>query len=116
MSNSLKGRPSYENIRSWCYRCNWPDALTIAGIRGALCYGPNRGRKVTYISTKCHLGEFSTMDGHTALIQFVKHYLYAYGPATSQQFAKWLSAPPQWAAELSPQWPMSFNSSMLTEI
>ncbi|OZB92358.1 winged helix DNA-binding domain-containing protein [Paenibacillus sp. XY044] len=78
----------------------WRLALAIAGIRGALCYGPNRGRKVTYISPKRHLPGFRTMDGHTALIQVVKHYLYAYGPATSQQFAKWLNAPPRWAAEL----------------
>lgn len=78
----------------------WRIALPIAGIRGTLCYGPNRGRKFTYISPHRHLLGFQPMDGHTALNQVVKHYLYAYGPATSQQFAKWLNAPPKWVAKL----------------
>ena len=29
----------------------------------------------------------------------LRHYLRAYGPATSQQFAQWIGAPPRWAAD-----------------
>ncbi|MBB3125417.1 hypothetical protein FHS19_000071 [Paenibacillus rhizosphaerae] len=78
----------------------WRLALPIAGIRGALCYGPSRGRKVTYISPERYLPDFQPMDGRTALSQVVKRFLLAYGPATPQQFAKWLNVSPLWSVEL----------------
>jgi hypothetical protein len=34
-----------------------------------------------------------------AVAMIIMHYLYAYGPATPQQFGQWIGAPPSWAAE-----------------
>ena len=78
----------------------WRMAQATAGIRGMLCFGPNRGRLVTYTSPRRWLPGFRPADGRTALAGVVEHYLHAYGPATPQQFAQWLAVPRRWATEL----------------
>lgn len=74
----------------------WRHALSIAGHRGALCFGAGRARKVTYTKPPA----FTPMPQEQALAQLVSRYLHAYGPATSTQFAQWLSAPRDWASRL----------------
>lgn len=78
----------------------WRQALPLAGMRGALCFGPNRGRKVTYTSPRRWLPGFRPAAAQPALAGLVRGYLRAYGPATPAQFAQWLGAPRRWAAEL----------------
>ena len=78
----------------------WRQALHLAGIRGALCFGPNRGRKVTYTSPQRWLPGFRPAETQTALAHVVKRYLHAYGPSTPQRFAHWLSAPTRWAVDV----------------
>ncbi|MFE7040874.1 winged helix DNA-binding domain-containing protein [Streptomyces atratus] len=73
----------------------WRQVMHLAGHRGALCFAPGRGRKVTYTRP-----DAVPLDGPKALARLVRRYLYAYGPATPQHFAKWLAAPKRWAAEL----------------
>jgi hypothetical protein len=75
-------------------------ALAHAGFRGALCFGPNRGPKITYTNPQRFLPGFAPVEGPTALAWLLKSYLYAYGPATPQHFAQWLNAPRSWATEL----------------
>jgi hypothetical protein len=78
----------------------WRQALHLAGMRGVLCFGPTRGRKVTYTSPRRWLPGFRPAEGSTSLARVVRGYLHAYGPATPQQFAHWLDAPRPWAAAL----------------
>jgi hypothetical protein len=78
----------------------WRQAVATAANRGALCFGPSRGRQVTYTSPRRWQPGFKPADGRAALADLVKRYLYAYGPATPQHFARWLAAPPRWATEL----------------
>lgn len=70
----------------------WRQAVATAAHHGALCFGPNRGRKVTYTAPPA----VDPVDGRAAL---AKDYLHAYGPATPQQFARWLGTPVRWATE-----------------
>ncbi|MBC9717624.1 AlkZ family DNA glycosylase [Streptomyces sp. TRM66268-LWL] len=74
----------------------WRTVLHTAGQRGALRFGPNRGRKVTY--TRPESGE--ALPASIALPALVRRYLYAYGPATPESFAKWLAIPVGWAREV----------------
>ena len=74
--------------------------MATAANRGALCFGPNRGRNVTYTNPRRWLPGFRPADGPTALADVVRRYLYTYGPATPQHFAQWLAAPRRWAVEL----------------
>jgi hypothetical protein len=78
----------------------WRQVMTVAANRGVLCFGPNRGRNVTYTSPRRWLPGFQPADGPAALAAILKRYLHAYGPATPRQFAQWLAAPRLWAAEL----------------
>ena len=78
----------------------WRQLTSTAAHRGMLCFGPNRGRKVTYTNPHRWLPGFRPDDGDAALRTLVTRYLYAYGPATPQHFARWLSIPPRRAVEL----------------
>jgi hypothetical protein len=65
-----------------------------------LCFGPNRGPRVTYTNPHRWLPSFRPDDGDAALRTLLARYLYAYGPATPQHFARWLSIPTRRAVEL----------------
>jgi hypothetical protein len=78
----------------------WRQAMDTAAKRGVLCFGPNRGRNVTYTNPRRWLPSFRPDDSRTALAELVRRYLHSYGPATPQQFAQWLAVPQRWAAEL----------------
>ena len=78
----------------------WRQLTSTAAHRGMLCFGPDRGRKVTYTNPHRWLPGFRPAAGDAALGTIVTRYLYAYGPATPQHFARWLGIPPRFAAEL----------------
>jgi Winged helix DNA-binding domain len=78
----------------------WRQLTSTAAHRGMLCFGPDRGRKVTYTNPHRWLPGFRPLDGDAALRTLVTRYLNAYGPATPRHFAKWLSVPPRYAAGL----------------
>ncbi|MFJ3443294.1 winged helix DNA-binding domain-containing protein [Streptomyces sp. NPDC086081] len=80
----------------------WRQVMHRAGWAGALCFGPNRGRKATYTRPA---GEGAgpgaeAREARDGLFTFVGRYLHAYGPATPAHFARWLAAPAGWAANL----------------
>jgi hypothetical protein len=74
----------------------WRQVMHRAGQRGALCFAPNRGRKVTYTRPP----HFEPLAADEGLALLVRRYLRAYGPATPGHFAKWAAAPRGWATEL----------------
>ena len=78
----------------------WRQLTSMAAHRGMLCFAPNRGRNVTYTNPRRWLPGFRAGDGDAALRTLVTRYLYAYGPATPEHFAKWLSISPRRAGEL----------------
>ena len=78
----------------------WRQLTSTAAHRGVLCFGSNRGRNVTYTNPHRWLPGFRPDDGDAALRTLVARYLYAYGPATPQHFARWLNVPARRAAHL----------------
>lgn len=76
----------------------WRQAVGMAAHRGVLCFGPNKGRRVTYTNPRRWLPGFRPAPGDEAIGTVISRFLYAYGPATPQQFAQWIGAPPGWAA------------------
>ena len=65
----------------------WRQAITPAAYRGALCFGRNRGAKVTYRLPPA----FTPV--RDAGVELVRRYLHSYGPATPRDHAKWLAVP-----------------------
>jgi truncated hemoglobin YjbI len=78
----------------------WRQATKTAAHRGALCFGPDRGRKITYTSPRRWLPGFRPAEGRRALGELLRRYLHAYGPATPQHFAQWLGCTRTSAVEL----------------
>ncbi|CAM3506336.1 winged helix DNA-binding domain-containing protein [Occultella aeris] len=85
------------------YWPRWRQLIGTAGHRGALCFGPQRGRKVTYTSPRTWLPGFDPQPGVRAAVDLVHAYLTGYGPATAGEFAKWLAIRPGRATELFAQ-------------
>jgi hypothetical protein len=77
----------------------WRQVVGMAGHRGVLCFGPNRGRRVTYTNPRRWLPDFKPAPDDEAIAKVIMAYLYAYGPATPQQFAQWIGAQPAWGIE-----------------
>jgi hypothetical protein len=75
----------------------WRQAVGMAAHRGVLCFGPNKGRRVSYTNPRRWLPAFRPAPEDEAIGTLITRYLYAYGPATPQQFAQWIGAPPAWA-------------------
>ncbi len=75
----------------------WRQAITTAGHRGVLAFGPDRGREVTFTSPRRWLGPRPDPSPAAALDWLLRRYLYAYGPARPRDFAQWLAAPKDWA-------------------
>jgi Winged helix DNA-binding domain len=78
----------------------WRQALSLAGARGVLCFGADRGRKVTFASPQRWLGGFEPEPAASARAWLLTEYLTAYGPATADGLARWLSVPRPVAAAL----------------
>src|SRR6201986_676359 len=78
----------------------WRQLTSTAALRGLLCFGPDRGRKVTYTNPHPCLPGSRRADGDLALRTLIARYLHAYGPATPQHFARWIGVPPRYAAGL----------------
>jgi hypothetical protein len=78
----------------------WRAVLAQAAFRGALCFGNERGRRVTYTNPANVLPGFQPVAADSGLAWLVRSYLFSYGPATPAHFAQWLSADRHWAAEL----------------
>jgi Winged helix DNA-binding domain len=74
----------------------WRVLMSEAAHRGALCFGPNRGRNVTYTRPE----DYQPIDGASALAEVALRYLRAYGPATPAEFARWFGSTPKAVSDL----------------
>jgi hypothetical protein len=73
----------------------WRQLTSTAAHRGVLCFGPNKGTRVTYTNPHRWLPGFRAVAGPEAAHQLVRRYLHAFGPASPEHFAKWLGIPPR---------------------
>ena len=78
----------------------WRQLTSNAADRGVLCFGPDRGRRVTYTNPHRWLPGFVPEDGATASRALLRAYLHAYGPANPANFARWLAIAPKRALTL----------------
>ncbi len=77
----------------------WRQAIRPAANRGALCFGPNRGRTLTYSSPRRWVAGFQPTAPEEATGTAVRRYLHAYGPARPEHFARWIGSSPGWARD-----------------
>jgi hypothetical protein len=75
-------------------RSGWGGILKPAARAGRLCFGPNRGQSVTFVSPQEWLSSWRQIDSDVAIVEVARGYLRAYGPATKTDFARWWGAWP----------------------
>jgi hypothetical protein len=68
----------------------WGALLKPSARRGDLCFGPNRGRNVTFVRPDRWLGRLSRVDREEAQREVIRRFLASYGPATADDLARWL--------------------------
>ncbi len=78
----------------------WRQAVRPAAARGVLCFGPNRGRTITYTSPRRWVAGYETAPHDRASLDALSLFLRAYGPALPEHFARWLGSSPRWAQDL----------------
>ena len=81
------------------YWPRWRRVISSAANAGVLCYGPNRGRNTTYANPH-RWRPFKPLNGEEALSELLRRYLRSYGPATPQQFARWLNTSTEFISKL----------------
>lgn len=75
-------------------KSGWGGMLKPAARNGRLCFGPNRGQSVTFVSPQKWLPTWREVEPEEAIVEMARRYLRAYGPATKADFARWWGAWP----------------------
>lgn len=73
-------------------RSGWGTLLKPLAWQGDLCFGPNRGSRVTFVRPEAASSLWAgVLDPDEAAPLAISAYLRAYGPATMMNFRNWLS-------------------------
>lgn len=77
-------------------RQGWGSVLKIVAAEGLLCFGPPKGRNVTFVRPDRWLKSWTKPPSTDKAIEEVfRRYLASHGPATREEFARWWGfAPP----------------------
>ena len=77
-------------------RGSWGAMLKPASFQGRLCFGPNKGRNVSFARPDQWLGLDTSdeVDPAEALGVITRRFLSAYGPATREDLARWWAVSP----------------------
>lgn len=65
------------------------DLLHLAGARGVICYGPNRGNEPTFVRADAWIPQWQDVPREQAERILLRTYLRAFGPVTAADFAMW---------------------------
>lgn len=72
----------------------WGTLLKPAAYEGVLCFGPSRGRNVTFVRPVDWLGGLERGDPEAAAQEIARRYVRTYGPATHEDLARWWGTSP----------------------
>lgn len=71
----------------------WGALLHPAAHQGNLCFGPSRGKNVTFVRPDQWIGRWNEPSGEEALRTLVRRFLSAYGPCSYDAFNHWWNVP-----------------------
>jgi hypothetical protein len=72
---------------------SWGGVLKQSARRGDICFGPPRGRNVTFVRPDRWLRRTLRADPDEAAREFVRRVLAAYGPTRAVDFGHWIENP-----------------------
>jgi hypothetical protein len=68
---------------------SWGTPLKPSAYRGELCLGPGQGKTATFMNPRGWIRNWQPIEPKQALQEIARRYLWAYGPATADDFAFW---------------------------
>ena len=68
--------------------------LKPAVFRGQLCFGPSRGRNVTFARPDQWIGTITGVEPEEAVVELIRRFLATNGPATREEVARWWAITP----------------------
>ena len=80
-----------KQFRRWL-ESGWGEFLKPAARRGVLCHGPSDGQNVTFVRPDQWLGRWREVPQAEAEAELLRRYLRAYGPASREDFDRWIGA------------------------
>ena len=89
LADEVARRAGNEELRK-VLLSGWGAQLKPLAHRGQLCFGPMRGRNVTFVRPEDWLGRLPAVSEEEGGRELVRRYLAAYGPASHDDIARWL--------------------------
>jgi hypothetical protein len=77
----------------------WRQATSAAAYRGVLCFGPDRGRRLTYTNPRRWATAVKEVAPDVGARWLAGEWLAAYGPGTAEELGRWVGAPTSWATK-----------------
>ena len=68
---------------------SWGGIVKLACLQGLVCFGPNRGKEITFVRSDKWLPHLRDMPVEKAEEALLRRYLHGYGPAGLRDFAAW---------------------------
>lgn len=93
LADAIAQRTGIPKLRE-LLRSGWGALLKPSAFQGDLCFGPSQGQNVTFVRPDRWIGDWRPADPKLALQEMARRYLMAYGPATSDEFARWWGMEP----------------------
>jgi hypothetical protein len=81
-------------------RGSWGSILKPAAFQGYICFAPSEGQNVRFTRPDSWIGPQETFDPDEAMLDVVRRYLTAYGPADRDDFGRWWGLQPAPAGKL----------------
>ena len=73
---------------------SWGSTLKPATYQGKLCFGPTKGRNVTFVRPDRWLADLHLTPGDEAMATITRRFIHANGPATRDDYARWFAISP----------------------
>lgn len=89
LTDAIVEKTGHDHLRETLLS-GWGAILKPPSFKGLLCYGPNQGKNVTFVYPQKWLSRWDDVDSDVALQEIARRFLNAYGPATTDEFSRYL--------------------------
>ena len=89
LADAVASHTGMAQARDFMLSESWGTPLKPAAYRGDLCFGPGQGKTATFMNPRAWIEEWQPIPPQQALAELARRYLWAYGPATSDDFRFW---------------------------
>jgi len=89
LAEALVQATGIAHLRDFILSSSWGSPMKPSAFRGDLCFGPSQGQSVTFVNPRAWISDWQDIEPQQAQQEIARRYLWAYGPATADDFARW---------------------------